>query len=188
VGAELESQRYHDRDLGAKSPLFNGLASHSILEAVPESPPFESFHRPAAMIRPWCRSRLFWLGLPGLLFLLWGSVDWSAPRSFTAQIGDFRLTIGSGARTTRITCMTAPAGSGFAIAGRTGTPASDLISPLPQAVRLSKVDLPRGSRFVSLKVAYWFLVLLYLPLWLGGLAGWQRHKRRLLQAPLAPQA
>ena len=23
------------------------------------------------MIRPWYRSRLFWLGLPGLVFLLW---------------------------------------------------------------------------------------------------------------------
>jgi hypothetical protein len=33
------------------------------------------------MIRPWYRSRLFWLGLPGLAFLLWAG--WDSERNFS---------------------------------------------------------------------------------------------------------
>ena len=43
------------------------------------------------MIRPWYRSRLFWLGLPGLLFLLWAwlaftdsVIQWRWSRLFPA--------------------------------------------------------------------------------------------------------
>ena len=34
-----------------------------------------NFRRVKGMIRPWYRSRLFWLGVPALVFLLWGWVE-----------------------------------------------------------------------------------------------------------------
>jgi hypothetical protein len=40
--------------------------------ATPQTPPAASSSRSTGMIRTWYRSRLFWLGIPGLLFLIWG--------------------------------------------------------------------------------------------------------------------
>jgi len=133
------------------------------------------------MIRPWYRSRLFWLGIPGLLFLLWGWVDWSAPPSLTVKIGNSRVIAGNSAGALRMVWATNPSGTGMAISGRTGTRAPDLINPFPPAIRHWKVNLPGGSRFITVTIGYWFLIIVYLPLWLGVLAGWQRHKVRLVK-------
>lgn len=138
------------------------------------------------MIRPRHRSRVFWLGIPGLLFLLWGWIDWSSPPSMAVRIGTSRLTVGNWAGVLRMVWVTDPGGSGFAISSRTGTRAPDLINPFPPAIRHSRVNLPGGNRFMTVSIAYWFLILLYLPLWLGVAAGWQRHKVRLPRSPATP--
>jgi len=134
-------------------------------------------------------SRLFWLGLPGLLFLLWGWVVWISPPSLTATIGNSRLTVGNWAGTLRVVWETrGGTPGGFTVSGRTGTRAPDLIDPFPPAIRYSKVNLPGGNRFVTVSIAYWFLIIVYLPLWLGTVAWWVRRKARLLKtsANLSP--
>jgi hypothetical protein len=142
------------------------------------------------MIRPWYRSRLIWLGMPGLLFLLWGWVDRSPSSLLTAKGSKLRLTTGNRTGTLTVAWETRPGGSGdFAISGRTGTGTPGSIPLFPPAIQHWKVDLsgfPGGGSATTVKVAYWFLIIVYLPLWLGVLAGWQRRKGRLLKSPATP--
>jgi hypothetical protein len=56
--------------------------------------------RRETMIRPWYRSRLFWLGLPGLLFMLWLWL-WLAKADQIFDFGHTAIT-GPAERTTRI--------------------------------------------------------------------------------------
>jgi len=141
------------------------------------------------MIGPWYRSRLFWFGLLVLLFLLWGWADWRGALSLTAKVGNSRLAIGNQAGALRIAWRSAPAGpAAFTIAGRKGTRAPDHIHLFPPAFKHSEVNLSAsfgGGRFTTVAIAYWFLILVYLPLWLGTLAGWQRRKARLIRASAA---
>ena len=139
------------------------------------------------MIRPWRRSRLFWFGLLGLFFLLWGWADWSPSHTLTAKVGHSRLTIGNHACTLKITRQSIFTGTpGFTISGRTGTRAPDHIVLFPASLERSEVPLVYPSfasgRLKVVAIAYWFLLLIYLPLWLGAITAWQRRKARLVKS------
>lgn len=136
------------------------------------------------MIRPWYRSRLFWLGLPGLVFLCfsWGrgganttSIWWSGSRG--------ALTLCDDNQRLEISWIEGLKGFGFQIQSDSAHPEVDALhrlSPL-QVRRFPEYHFPK----VSVLVAYWMLLLLYLVVWLGALAGWQRRKARLIRRAAA---
>lgn len=147
------------------------------------------------MIRPWYRSVLFWLGIPGLLFLLWGWLaDPLAGSGVTVTVGNFRLTVGDWSRVGRISWEVYGSGGRLSAQGvRTSSyrlekvqaqMARDLQVFAP-AVRYEVREddsTPVGLRRIpQVRVAYWFLLLLYLLAWGALLAGWQRRKARLLK-------
>jgi hypothetical protein len=136
------------------------------------------------MIRPWYRSRLFWLGMPCLLFLFWG---WFAKSRVWGEVkvGGHRLAIGNTEGQLRI--LFTGSSHGFVIAGRQGTDhQARETSLLPSAIKLTVIDFSSGWRLTNLKLAYWFLLLLYVTAWSIWLVAWQRRKARLLKAPAEP--
>jgi hypothetical protein len=155
------------------------------------------------VIRPWYRSRLFWLGLPGLLFLLWGWLaDPLAVSGVTVTLGDYRLTVGDWSRVGRISWEVYGSGGRLSaqgirtFSGRLGgsVPVDEGEvrdrQAFPPAFRYEVQEdhsTPVGLRRIpQVRVAYWLLLLLYLPAWGALLAGWQRRKSRLLNLHAAP--
>ncbi len=156
--------------------------------------------------RPFCRSLLFWLGLPGLVFLLWvwwdsgrwfTQVYWSGKSSYLGEISTGRLSM------TAHTEIGAPQPhiDGFSWkrspevpnpgSGSKRAPQWDI----PGGLEYSKRDLKYGPaetptyRVTTVRIAWWLLTLGYLIGWLAALvalAGWQRHKSRLLKLHTAP--
>lgn len=129
------------------------------------------------MPRPWYRSMLFWLGLPFPPFLAWiwwdsmqtgRGWDWVRPgRSIFFSHGGGLLRFG--------TCDTG---------GKTTSPpfqtwewSLDSLDRLhwlqPPAIQTDK-----SIELVVLEIPHWTALLLYLLLWLVGLALWQRRKHR----------
>jgi hypothetical protein len=139
------------------------------------------------MIRPWYLSRLFWLGIPGLVFLLWAWLaDPRPPASLTLTTSAYRLNLDSRKRQLMIQ-WEANRTDGFVIGGRQGTPASGIPSArfFPPAVTHRTLDFsapPDRHRVNFLEIAYWFLLLLYLAAWGLPLLAWQRRRSRLLKA------
>ncbi|MEK7953925.1 hypothetical protein [Luteolibacter soli] len=132
---------------------------------------------------PWHRSRLFWLGLPALAFLLWLGIV-QPVTSFTLNWTDHRLSLGT--RDGRFTSILETGRGGFAIAGQTGT-AQGISGKrfFPSAFKHSVFNLssaPGPYRLTTLFIAAWFVALLYLILWSALLLVWQRHKARLLES------
>ena len=156
------------------------------------------------MMRPWYRSRLFWLGLPGLVFLLWCwwdsmqrwteiSLSWHGPPNggpFGPPTEGCFLACGDGV------LLVGPTYDPFApVPGRLGIgldmtriPMDFLADPFapeaeleprsgfPAAWTYSKDDDPfsRGR----LGVAIWWVVIVYAGVLAGVTAAWQRRKRR----------
>ena len=139
------------------------------------------------MIRPWYRSWLFWFGLPGLAMLLWLWLDTPA-RHFEVKVmgGNSCLRVADSSRLleigwTRDSSLSSPLKvEGFHLI-------RDQDRLFPPALWLSAYG---GDHDQIRKwfVAYWLLILAYLPLWLGGVAWWQRRKKRLLKASTAGSA
>jgi hypothetical protein len=138
------------------------------------------------MIRPWYRSRLFWLGLPGLVFMLW---LWLGDQSF-----DFGHTSITGPNETTTRSIGASYGSifqattidSYGVIPRTiGFHGSGLVREQP----VNHVPLPRfgiiregfygGVEYWEIWLAWWVVISTYMAVWLGALAGWQRRKARL---------
>ncbi len=131
--------------------------------------------------RPFYRSRLFWLGLPGLVFLLWawkGSVGWSKGlawrhndfAAFTSTVGG-QMIIGTDNGTSR--------DQGFKVWSlRTHHPQEALIIPK------IKREAAFAQIYIELPIA--LLVLLYLAAWSGFVCCWHRRKSRLLRLHTAP--
>jgi hypothetical protein len=137
--------------------------------------------------KPFYRSRLFWLGVPPLVFLVWCWVV-----SF-----DFSKAFGMGGR-----------GYGFSFISRDGAiqPHAGLGFPqefwferhseplgsgggtwFPPAIRLAKAsEDPFDADNQPFTVAYWAVIILYLPAWLGSHLWWQRRTSRLLKLHVAP--
>jgi hypothetical protein len=139
------------------------------------------------MIRPWYRSRLFVLGIPGLLFLLWAWLaDPHPPSSLTLTTPAHHLNLDSRQRQLVIQWEDNRT-DGFVIGGRRGTAAAGTPSPrlFPPAVGHRTLDFsapPDRHRVNFLGIAYWFLLLLYLAAWGLLLLVWQRRRSRLLKA------
>ncbi|WP_341407860.1 hypothetical protein [Luteolibacter soli] len=96
------------------------------------------------MIRPWYRSRLFWLGLPGLLFLVWGWIDRSPSSSLTATVGTADLSVGNESGSLRVRWQRNPVG--LAIAGQDGDSGTRHCGTLPQGYPVFRVDHFLASR------------------------------------------
>jgi hypothetical protein len=136
------------------------------------------------MIRPWYRSWLFWFGLPGLAMLWWLWLDTPA-RHFEVKVmgGNSCLRVADSSRLleigwTRDSTLYLPSKVEVIHLMRT----EDRL--FPPALWLSSY----GGEHDQVRkwfVAYWLLILGYLPLWLGSVAWWQRRKERLLKASAA---
>lgn len=129
------------------------------------------------MPRPWYRSRLFWLGLVPLLFLVW--VWWdsttytsgvhfrSAHREYVVGQGEGYVGVGLGTGRA-LYLSTSPLGWSF-------HRSRDLGPALPPAVEVY-LDHPEMGYLVG--VAVWLLVAGFTPTWIACLIWWQRRKRR----------
>ena len=164
------------------------------------------------MIRPWYRSRLFWLGVPGLLFLLWAWGDSNRlGRRVFLQPGwvysthgkllwycvqsDGSLRVAISLRDATATPVSAPA---ILPKVRHSAPLRRFFTStvpvrvserrwLPPVRWTAERFNPRSSYYL-LSVPYWLLTAGYASLWLAVLAGWQRRKARLLNRAVPPPA
>ncbi len=149
--------------------------------------------------RPFYRSILFWLGIPGLIFLIW---FWFPGTGFTVTWvrAKDRIVIASGggtigaayqkftvSRSTGLSFLLPP--TGFTLEPRVnqldphegivGAPRLTMRKLFPPAIQESHI---RGGTWASnVTFAVWLLGLLYLPVWLGTFAWWQRRKSHLLK-------
>lgn len=159
--------------------------------------------------RPIYRSLLFWLGMPGLLFLLWawwksnavrlkvevgpgwlwssqGKVCWHAlddPSGEWVATVDYREGKLSARRQEEMGIV---CGFGITRGFVSQTPvmiAERYWFPPP---RWEAVQLDASSSCRLIALPYWLLTGSYLGLWLGGLMGWQRRKVRLAKVSAAP--
>ena len=133
--------------------------------------------------RPFYRSRLFWLGLPGLVFLLWGwwlsMGNWSAASS--------RGSLGWGIAQSKgevIVWWRSGEGPNWKDfdAEHSEIPEKDA-SEIRNYIIFVRETEP-GFRLVFFP--YYWLVLAYTATWLLTLALWQRRKSRLLKLHAAP--
>ena len=132
------------------------------------------------MTSRWYQSRFFWFGLPGLLFVLW---IWFAYLGMEASVS-------WGTRKAEYCLGCGDSSVGFVVnkhvlpyTGLEGSPEQgfywrqDLIEPEyrnPIFARALSFDTDRIGIFVG----NWIIAVFYLTIWLGGLAIWQRRKRR----------
>ena len=154
--------------------------------------------------RSFYRCILFWLGLPGLMFLMW---FWFPGTGFTVTwVGaKDRIVIASGggtigatyqkftvSRSSRLAFLLPPTGFTFEprvhqldpLEGVVGAPRLTMHQLFPPALQESHI---RGGTWASnLTFAVWLLGLLYLPIWFGIVALWQRRNARLLKLHSLP--
>jgi hypothetical protein len=132
------------------------------------------------MIRPWYRSRLFWLGIPGLVFLLWAWLIF-APRAICIDAGQRNFDLLSFRSALELTTSddwrTPPA---WEIGIVPLDEEADRIDPGNPFFKRDYNVWPGGSRLDYLSMRPWLPLAAYLALWLGALAGWQWRKARLL--------
>lgn len=138
------------------------------------------------MIRPWYRSRLFWLELPGLVFLLWGWADSTRFLSILKwQSKGVVLGFQSSGNSLRIDsfhCLDPGRRSDLTF---DRFPVSRLPlaveHPLfPTAVRFGSIhDASNDSTTRMLVIASWMKISAYAAVWIAFLAYWQRRKARL---------
>ena len=132
--------------------------------------------------RPFYRSRLFWSGLPVLIFFTW---MWLGTRTYFgwAQQGNPALIVLAGtdsgnyrlAWTRRLAPQVRFTATGFKKVTSTQEPA-----PLfPAAVGYQSDETPGIRRSTEIRIAHWFAVVSYLILWLTACGLWQQRKRRL---------
>ena len=148
--------------------------------------------------RPIHRSRLFWAGVPGLLFLLWvwlfalQSFDLSASDSSSYQLGmrtrpgvieaDLSHFIGAPRGKTTVSAHFSPHLS-------QDNPFSDGNRFAPAFAGIHAVESVMEGYMINLwrvSIAHWVTVILYLVTWAALLALWQRRKIRLMKQQAAP--
>ena len=142
------------------------------------------------MIRPWYRSRLFWLGIPGLLFLLWLWLAKARADLFFGHTGitgvPYATTRGIGSCYGSIYYSRSRSRYGVSGPDQIGFHASEMefesdeptiYFPLrPFGIVQQKDDF---HEYREIWVGWWVVVVAYTIAWLGGLVGWQRRKARL---------
>ncbi len=144
------------------------------------------------MVRPWYRSRLFWLGLPGLVFLLWLWLA-KARQSFTfghnAITGTAESTSrwistsdGSIHQTTYKNSGTGwPPGfhwHGFHGSGAGFDPGKPVTYFPLRPFGIIHATTYYGE-YREIRLAWWVVISAYTAVWLGAVACWQRRKARL---------
>lgn len=138
------------------------------------------------MIRPWYRSLLFWLGIPGLMFLVWACADstrFVSSLKWQSKGGvlDFRSS-GNSLWINSFHCLDPGRRSDLTF---DRVPVSRLPlaveHPLfPSAVRFGSFhDACTDSTARMLVIAYWLKISAYLAVWIACLVCWQRRKARL---------
>jgi hypothetical protein len=148
--------------------------------------------------RPFYRSRLFWLGLPGLVFLLWlwlenarddlffGHTKITGPvEASTRGIGSFD---GSVYYVTIKTTfgVSGPEEVGFHASSEGGLEPNEpmtLFAFPPFGIFQRKSE---GHEYRNVMLAWWAVILTYSLAWLVTLAWWQRRKARLLKLHATP--
>lgn len=157
------------------------------------------------MIRPWHRSLLFHLGLPGLAFLVWAWIDSMAVTSmqgyhhglhgkdletFTYQNRGGALRLGRTIATTHYLAKRGQAGlTGFS---RNPATRSSPAFPLPTIKKGVEARGSMNHSWTSLTIPHWLLILLYLAIWSLAFA-WrsrriQRSLTNSLPSPAQPQS
>lgn len=143
------------------------------------------------MIRPWYRSRLFWLGLPGLVFML---CLWLAKADQVFAVGHYAITGPTGSTlryigasegsihqtTLRYNWVTG-ARLGFHWRGFNGSGAGlapECATYFPRPFAIIRRPL-WGRKHREIRLAWWAVISAYTAVWLGAVAGWQRRKARL---------
>lgn len=144
------------------------------------------------MIRPWYRSRLFWFGLPVLVFFLW---SWADSRRFESWISReergrtlvFRQAEGAVSFLVVRYAAVRPSASGFN-AARSAVEADPFYDPskAPQwfgpAFYHWVWDIDDGAeRQETWEVGWWVITAGYLVVWSGMLVFWQRRKACLMR-------
>lgn len=139
------------------------------------------------MILPWYRSRLFWLGIPGLLFLIWawlGYISTDFLLSFHHGKGHlWGLVWGSGYFGVHLsTPHFQGRGHGYSIQlekdlWERGT----VVFAEPWTYYSGLKERSSEPDWFRLEVACWVVVLAYLALWFLVLILWQRRKARLMK-------
>lgn len=152
------------------------------------------------MNRPCYRSRLFWFGLPGLVFLLWA---WGRSNSLsthtTIQSGFLRSSHGKLFWYAPSETMKHPIQVDFregdvevleqffiSMPGVRVPSGRTTIEPVPATerrwfppLRWRSKSFGAGASVRFLSLPYWLMTLGYTCLWLGAVAGWQRREARL---------
>lgn len=168
------------------------------------------------MIRSWYRSRLFWLGIPGLLFLLWGWGQSNVNRTrFLVRPGwiasshgrlfwydvvagyslDHQVTYEAlvDFREGQVQVIARP-GIGVNIVcgvpARRFHPYSLPVKPKEHCwfppLRWESKRFDASLYYRWVAVPYWMVTGGYATLWLGGLSAWQRRKARFMKALSPP--
>ena len=132
---------------------------------------------------PWYRSLAFWLGFPGLLFLLWIWFLSAKHRTDLSITGPVTFVVANEAGFIRVTCWKDPAQPGW----------SDLRAD-HMIVRQSSRFFPdvawrvqTHSSVFDLWLSHWVVLLSYLVIW-GLVLGWRWSKFRASPALRSPKA
>jgi len=130
------------------------------------------------MIRPWYRSRLFWFGVPGMLFLVW--VAWIFPPRIVTRTGPSGVHQLLAYGSTLVIFIDPGA---FAPGWDMSAPRRGLEDIIPQGgpwVRWKREIQPAGisgpPHVDYLVMRSWLPALVYGVVWLAMVAGWQRYK------------
>jgi hypothetical protein len=153
--------------------------------------------------RPFYRSRLFWLGMPGVLFLLWawgrsnvvrhkanlgqsgwvwssqGKLCW---HDVNVAAGAWEVTVDYREGTLSVNPQeefVTRCGFGLSpsLISRTTVMIADRRWFPPPRWEVRQLDASSSYRLISLP--YWMMTGGYAVLWLGGLSAWQRRKSRV---------
>ena len=131
--------------------------------------------------RPFYRSRLFLLGLPGLVFMLWG---WWLSMGHVSRV-KFEGNVFIGQMGGEVFAWSDP--SGWTMGGIFRSEHRDMTGEEMRELKnwwAAETETARSLRVVY--IPYYWLVLAYAATWLLTLALWQRRKSRLLKLHAAP--
>jgi hypothetical protein len=135
------------------------------------------------------RSRAFWFGVPGLLFLLWAWVDsvkmkssWWSGRHWSAHLAQYENYLQLQLSRTRTSVSSKKWVWG---AERTPRATANSWPRCKYRPRWTHIDDPDSATDVLL-LPHWFVVLLYLLPWSGVVAWrwWQRRRMTAAELPL----
>jgi hypothetical protein len=139
------------------------------------------------LLRPWYRSRLFWLGMPGFVFLLFlwiaflrtvQTACWTTENSqWFISWGDSNIALGHHLEA-------APSWRrelGFELLDESSDSDEELIY-FPRAFSFGNLTVGT-AQIRDLWISNWFALTLYSTAWISSLVWWQKRKRRRAPAP-----